>query len=631
MSYNLTGRAKAASFLIPCALLLLAGCNTQSPSTSQRVAVLRFENLSADTSLDWIGRAATEIIAAELAAGTTAVLPAAALHASPFAQGRPISAPGESEERTAAIAEGATRLVIGNYSRVGGRLVLEITERDPISQKNLQSFTLTSTDASAIYPLADAAARRLTPAIQPFGSKNNDAIKSYAVALEAPDYQQATGAYARAVQADPDFAAAWFAWLGTASGHGDRPEIQNVLAGARQHSAGFSNLDRARLQLASAQVTGDRAAILAAVNELGRLRPDDPDSLRTVADQNFAQRQFPPAVAAYRRLSVLQPANASVWNQLGYSLLYSGDESGAMAALQKYQQLVPNDPNPLDSQGDVAFAFGHFAAAEKLYQQAAQKDPNFNASGDLLKAAQAHLLTGDLSGAEQKFEVYAAARRTAADPTLPFRVAEWRYLSGKHDLASAALSAVAADPKSTPQLKSAALSQLAVWDLAAGRRDRALQESNTALQTGAASSTTLIARFASENATTPADWASRADKILASPQVAPFKPLALGYAFYFAHQWQAAEPLWRQLVERSTPDDSVSPVIYAQILMELHRPLEAEPFVRLFPLLHTRNIESFLSLSIPRIFDIRAGVFDAQGKSADAAASRAMFKTLSPQ
>lgn len=465
----------------------------------------------------------------------------------------------------------------------------------------------------------------------PFESKSNEAIADWSKALEEADAAKAAGEYARAVQADPSFASAWLGWARDASAHNDREGAKKILDEAERHANGFSDLNRARLKLAAVQITGDREAILAAMNDLGRLMPDDADTARAIGDQNFSARHFPAAVSAYRRVTQARPNDPTAWNQLGYALLYSGDHDGAISALQTYQRLAPNDVNPLDSQGDVAFAFGRFADAEKLYAQSAAKDPAFQNSVDLYKVAGSRLMTGDVAGADQKFEAFAAARRAANDPMLPFRTAQWRFLEGKHSEGLSALANLTSGggpPQlKAPQLQSAVLTQMAIWNLQLGHRDRALQEASDALKTGAASPTTLIARFASEDARTAADWSARADRLLAAPQLTQLKPVALAYAIYLAHDWQAAEPIWKQLAERSSPDDALTPAIYGQILVELNRAREAEPFVRLFPLLHP-EAQEFFSLVVPKIFDTRAAVLAGQGKTAEAEGSRKVFKAL---
>jgi tetratricopeptide (TPR) repeat protein len=584
------------------------------------MAVLRFENLTSDVSLDWMGRAASEIISRELAGGKTGAISPSALHANPLAQQRPLDAPGESAERSAAIAEGATRLLIGQISRAGNRLELDVTERDPATNKTVNHFVVGTPNINDLFSLADAAARQFSSQVAPFGTRNNDAIAAWSRALEETDYSKAGEDYSHAVLADAGFATAWLDWASTATQHGDRATAAHVLELAAQHAGQFSDLERARLKLVSAQFTGNRAAILAALNDLGRLTPDDPSTIAAIAQSNYQARQYPAAVAAYRRLTQLVPNNGLAWNQLGYALMGSGDYDGAISALKTYQRLLPKDANPIDSQGDVAFAFGRFAEAEKLYDQATAADPAFANSAPLYKAAFARLMTGDVPGADKKLEAWVTARRAAKDPSVDLHKAEWLFISGRHPQALSLLASL--ESGVAPQMKAVILTQTAIWDLQLGARDRALQASDAALKTGTITAPMLIARFASEDGRSPADWSARADRAFAAPQVAQLKPVALAYALYLAHQWEAAEPLWKDLERQANAEDLITPVIYGQILVELKRPHDAEPFVRLFPIPNPQAIREFLSLAIPQIFETRAIVLANE-------ASQKVFKTLS--
>jgi tetratricopeptide (TPR) repeat protein len=623
--------AKRRSACLAAVALILSGCSHNAAPSPGRIAVLRFENLTPDVTLDWMGRAASDIIAREISTGQNSVIFHAALHSNPLAQNRPISVPGQSTESSAAIADGATRLVMGQISLVRDHLTLDVTERDAATGKTIKSFSLAARDSGHLYDLADAAAHQLSSQVTPFDSHNDQAIAAWSRANETTDYAASSAEYARAAQADPNFASAWLAWAGNTAAHGDRAAAARIVAEAQRHAGSFNSVDRTRLQLVSAELNGDRAASLAALNEIGRLLPDDVDYARTIGDQNFNARQFPSAIAAYRRVARLAPNDGLVWNQLGYSLMYSGDYDGAMSALQTYRRLSPGDVNPIDSQGDVAFSFGRFSDAEKLYQQAAARDPAFQNSADLLKAAMARLMTGDVAGADKEFDKYAAARRIAKDEMLPFRSAQWRFLSGRHDEALSALTNLVTNPDpqfQAPQFKAMVLTEMAVWELQLGHRDRALKNSLDALKSGGASASTLITRFAAENAKTAEEWSALADRMLGNPQLARMRPIVLAYALFMSQQWQAAEPLWKKLFDESGPDDSITPVIYGQILVALNRPRDAEPYLRLFPDVRTNGVMEFLSLAIPRILDARAAVLASQGKNAEADTSRKVFKTL---
>jgi hypothetical protein len=100
--------------------------------------------------------------------------------------------------------------------------------------------------------------------------------------------------------------------------------------------------------------------------------------------------------------------------------------------LAEYQRLDPGDPNPLDSLGEVQFFFTRYADAEGSFLKAHQKGPAFLSGMDLLKAAEARLMTGDSASADRLFQQFLAWRRNAMrDPLQPLWRAQWDFLSGR--------------------------------------------------------------------------------------------------------------------------------------------------------------------------------------------------------
>ena len=77
-------KSAGRSYAPPILLLavLLTSCSRQPAVPAvERVAILRFENLSGDTSLNWMGRALSEIVASEVyPAGKMRVILAPTLH-----------------------------------------------------------------------------------------------------------------------------------------------------------------------------------------------------------------------------------------------------------------------------------------------------------------------------------------------------------------------------------------------------------------------------------------------------------------------------------------------------------------------------------------------------------------------
>src|SRR5678810_219490 len=76
---------------------------------------------------------------------------------------------------------------------------------------------------------------------------------------------------------------------------------------------------------------------------------------------------------------------------------------------------------------------------------------------DLLKAAYARWLQGDLAAADQQFSKYLDFRAQQKDPLVPWRQAVWEYSTGRSAEAVAGLSNV------TGAAENVARAQLALW------------------------------------------------------------------------------------------------------------------------------------------------------------------------
>ena len=110
---------------------------------------------------------------------------------------------------------------------------------------------------------------------------------------------------------------------------------------------------------------------------------------------------------------------------LGYAQAYAGQLDSAKQTFEKYGKQPGQGPNSLDSLGEAYFMNG----------------------ADLLKAAHAHWLAGDLNGAD------AIAAKYLRDP---WREASWYFSTGRRDRAIAKL-------QSAPD-KQLIQRQVAVWN-----------------------------------------------------------------------------------------------------------------------------------------------------------------------
>jgi len=194
------------------ACLATLSCSRRNPGPGiERIAILRFENLSSDPSIDWMGRAFSEIISREL---TTApglyAIPFERLHSLDASFGnRPLAAPGISAELALALAASANQLGYGEFTVLGGRLEAQLTIEDLETRKVTRVI---SASAAANNPVeaASSLARQVSSRATPYLTRSSTALAAYVSALESQDSTIQGQRLQEAMAADPGFAPPYY-------------------------------------------------------------------------------------------------------------------------------------------------------------------------------------------------------------------------------------------------------------------------------------------------------------------------------------------------------------------------------------------------------------------------------------
>jgi tetratricopeptide (TPR) repeat protein len=445
-------------------------------------------------------------------------------------------------------------------------------------------------------------------------------------ALESPDRVAASQDLAQATAADPDFGRAYVLWLDLALAQRNRAEADRVVEQARAHQDRFPALDRAELDLGAAAVRGDFHAQLEARRELARLDPADPNRHRALAEALMSMRDYDGAIVEFRRALSIRPDDAAALNAMGYAAAYSGDLPTAIRVLRGYEQLRPNEPNPLDSLGDAHFALGHFAEAEQFYLAAQAKAPGFLNGGEVLKAAQARLMTGDVPGATALFNRYLAEREAAHDPNAPYHAAAWSWQTGARRAAIASLDRLAQSltrADATGPLRDAASradAQAAIWLLNLGDRAGAAEHARKAVAEAVPVPSPLVAMvaFLAQPEAFPA------------PAQSPFGIMRGLTRCCSASSFSPPCKRWRRSTAGPPPSRTTAwPCCWPGPTKRPGDWQRAEPLLRLTPLPQASGLPMFSSLYFPRLFFLRGAVLERTGHRAEAARYYQMFRTLS--
>jgi tetratricopeptide (TPR) repeat protein len=550
------------------AVLLTTACSSKQHSPPTRYAVLRFENLTPDPSLDWMGRAVSEVLSKETGAVSTRSIYAAN---ESFGR-RPLIAPGVSTELTDALLAGGNHLITGYFERVNGKLSFTAVEEDALTGRTVASATVQGSILDACSKLA----RHFSPHPKPYSTNNETALRDYIQGIETGT--KSAELYREAIAADPKFSDAYLAWSETAGAHGDVEAIARILEQARANQVRGPVL--ARLEFVEATVNKDPAARLSALKRIVEADPGDTNAVIALGESEMNGHRFAQAAAVFAK-----GTSPELINLRAYALMFNGEENKALSVVHEYQKALPDEANPIDSEGDIQFFFGHFSEAEKCYLRANAKDAQFIQGVALWKAARARLMTGDATGATQIFNTYRQDRIKVKDLSIDFRAATWQFLIGDHSGATASMHKAADQAPNVP-LKTLALAQAAIWELQTGRTPEAIRDAETVIGAGQTPSTIAAAmvRFAAQDLASVDDLKARAEHLFNGNSAALLRQLAVGYSLIFMRRYEESLPVWKQLYEESNPNDQTFAFIYALALQKSGHTAEAAPLLKFNPI-----------------------------------------------
>src|SRR5579862_1034651 len=192
-------------------LALASACSRPAPRP-ERIALLPFDNLTGDSSFDWLRSAAPDIVAGQLN-GMKDLL---AMRVGALRD---------------AYADDATRFVQGYFDQRHGKLHFEVNIEDSSRHKMVG----TGEFEGDLLPAMNALSKTIDPAAQQFSSANPEAVAAWG-----------HGDYERAVSLDANFSGAWLSWVETRVGAGDSRQAVEIAGRALDRSSLSSPVDRAQ-------------------------------------------------------------------------------------------------------------------------------------------------------------------------------------------------------------------------------------------------------------------------------------------------------------------------------------------------------------------------------------------------
>lgn len=413
-----TARAIATAVAFAFALMASSCGKTPPAAGLRKIAVVPFENLTGDASLDWVRTAGPAMLADELEGSShVTVLGAGSL----------------ADARQA----GANEVLHTYFTR--GHDALRVHYE--IQDTKLLHIAPVALTTGTLLASVDRLAHDLDPQARGFSSSNAAAVEAWG-----------RGEFERAVGIDPDFGAGWVGWVRMLAQSGKADDALQVADRAVARKTLRTDWSRGQLRVLIATLEKDVPARAAAMTELAKLAPSDVEALTAAAGAQSLARDFQASADLLRKLLAVDPSDAAAMNSLGYAEAFRGNLDAARATFENYGKQPGSQVNSHDSLGEAYFMNGRFREAEKEFNQAIALDPNFLGGASMVKAAYAHWLAGDLPGADRTIQKYVAAIAKSNVPFAVWREAAWLYSTGRREQAEAMLMKSPTDDRFRQQL-----------------------------------------------------------------------------------------------------------------------------------------------------------------------------------
>ena len=244
-------------------------------------------------------------------------------------------------------------------------------------------------------------------------------------------FKAAEDLFARAIEADPDFAMAYYQWALNAS---DNNEFLRRFKMAVERADKVPEVERLVILSTKASNDGDNEKSKALLVQAVQVYPNGKRLRLMMGNFYFGQQDYAAAESEYRKAISVDPNFAPPYNMLAYLLSNLDQYQAAIDALKQYAALRPKDPNPHDSMGEIYLWMGDHENSLKEYSNSLNLDSTFALS--FAGLGHNYIFKGDLPQGRAMYEQIKAHARSAADTGTSFFWTASSYChEGKYDTA----------------------------------------------------------------------------------------------------------------------------------------------------------------------------------------------------
>jgi len=180
-----------------------------------------------------------------------------------------------------------------------------------------------------------------------------------------------------AVKEDPNLAVAW-AWI--AFNSGNPSEVSAARAKAKELAPKATQGEQLMVSWIAKVQEGDFLGGIEAMNDMLEMYPRDKHLLYLAANWLMFENGNDQAERFLQKALVIDRNFPAALNDLAYVYARDRQFAKAFAAMDRYVAVLPKEPNPQDSFGELKRMAGDFQGALEHYRAALQIDPDFVSS-----------------------------------------------------------------------------------------------------------------------------------------------------------------------------------------------------------------------------------------------------------
>jgi len=177
-----------------------------------------------------------------------------------------------------------------------------------------------------------------------------------------------------AVKEDPNLAVAW-AWIAFHSGNPE--EVSAARAKAKESAPKVTRGEQLMVTWIVKVQEGDFIGGISAMNDMLEMYPKDKHLLYLAGNWLMAENGDDQAQRLFEKALAIDKRYPAALNDLAYVDARNQRFAKALAGMERYVAVLPKEPNPQDSYGELLRMAGDYEGSLRHYRAALQIDPDF--------------------------------------------------------------------------------------------------------------------------------------------------------------------------------------------------------------------------------------------------------------